>query len=60
MTRRITVALTEPQYRALAGAVDGELLELEERWSRNDGSALSRARTLERAWEKIRSAWGRT
>jgi hypothetical protein len=53
--RTITVTLTEPQFHAIAGAVD---LRLEVYADEGDHAySKSQARILERAWRRIHHAW---
>ncbi|QDH93263.1 hypothetical protein QC999_gp87 [Microbacterium phage Cressida] len=51
--RTITVTLTEPQYRALSGAVALREAEIEA----DEPGSHAEARALRRGWNAIRDAW---
>jgi hypothetical protein len=54
---RITLVLTEPQYEALAGAVAGRDLLLDDGVEDGDQAARIEREVLQRAWSKINVAW---
>lgn len=55
--RKITVTLTEQQFRALSAAVATAGAEWWEHAGEGDRSAGHWSRTLDRAWDKIVAAW---
>lgn len=55
--RRITIVLTQPQYEALAGAVAGRDLLLDDNVEEGDRDARTERDVLRRAWTKINLAW---
>jgi len=54
---RIAIVLTEPQYEALAGAVAGRDLLLDDLVDEGDRDARTEREVLRRAWTKINLAW---